>query len=111
MAKMISECCWPAVSPAFGRSALPQRCHGRERSVPASLAQQLPVANPGPQAVLETLQPEELVGGVIILVGGGEGKEYRLRAQRLAEDQPDRDRRPHAHPQSRNAIDLMEHAL
>src|ERR1051326_3085594 len=66
---------------------------------PAFLAQQLPIADPGLETVGQALQAEELVGRVIVLIGGGEGEEDRLRAERLAEDEADGNRRTHAHAQ------------
>src|SRR5262245_668266 len=76
-----------------------------------ALAQQLPIADPGLQSVIEPLQAEELVGRMIILVGGREREEHGLRADRLPEDEADGNRRAHAHANAGLIVDLLKHLL
>src|SRR4051812_13907066 len=82
---------------------VPMICCCRSKSwIPALeslVAEQLPIADPCLQPVFQPLQPEELVGRVIILVGGGEGEEHRLRLDRIAKDEADRHCGAHPHPQ------------
>ena len=80
-------------------------------SRPPLRPQQLPIADPGLEPVVEALEAEELVGSVVILIGGREREEDRFGADGVAEDEPDGDRRPHANPERALAIDLRQHPL
>src|SRR5687767_144550 len=77
----------------------------------AALAEQLPIADPGLQAVIEPLQPEELVGRVIVLIRRRKREEHGLGADRLAEDEADGDGRAHPDTDAWLAVDLLQHAL
>src|SRR4030095_3536342 len=73
-------------------------------------SQLLPVAGPSVGAVLEALEPEELVGRVVVLVGRREGEEHGLRAD-LTEDEADRNGGTHADAQRRLMVDLRQDLL
>src|SRR5882724_2325678 len=73
-------------------------------------AEFLPVAGPGAGAVLEALEAEELVGGVIVLVGRREREEDGLGAD-PAEDEADGDGGAHTHAQRLLAVDFLENLL
>src|SRR5882724_3474803 len=73
-------------------------------------AEFLPVAGPGAGAVLEALEAEELVGGVIVLVGRREREEDGLGAD-LAEDEADGYGGAHAHAQRLLVVDFLENLL
>src|SRR5882724_375028 len=73
-------------------------------------AEFLPVAGPGTGTVLEALEAEELVGGVIVLVGRREREEDGLGAD-LAEDEADGYGGAHAHAQRLLVVDFLENLL
>src|SRR5262245_41925826 len=90
-----------------GRATLNDAAGAEPRRSP--LAEELPVAVPGLEPVVEALQAEELVRGVIVLVDGREGEEHRLGCDGVAEDEADGHCGAHPHPERALAIDLLQH--